>query len=98
VHEEALMYGLAKGVAAGKRPRTAAEAVAMLRALTEWMGLLAMAAAADEVMREMGAGNGVRDQEAGAVRGAVAAMLVAVAESERVGGVLRRGCPRGRVV
>jgi hypothetical protein len=97
VHEEAVVYGVAKLVAAGSRPRTQGEAVAVLRALTEWMGMLRLAAAAEEVMREMGAGNGVRDQETAVVRGAVAALVVAVVENERVGEVVRRGCKRGRV-
>lgn len=95
-HEESLMYGLSKIVAAGARPKSSQEAVTTVQALTEWLRLLVMAGAADDMMQEMGAGNEVHNQETMAVRVAVGALLVAVTENGKVNEGLTKGCPKGR--
>jgi mediator of RNA polymerase II transcription subunit 5 len=94
-HEEALMYCLAKSVSAKERPNTTQEALATVQALTEWMRLLAMAGAADDMMQEIGAGNEEHNQETMAVRVAVGALLVALAECVTVNEALSSGCPKG---
>ena len=90
------MYGLAKVVAACSRPKTSQEAIGTVQVLTEWMKLLVMAGAADDVMQEMGAGNEVHNQETMAVRVSVGALLVAMLENGRVREALGKGCPKGR--
>jgi mediator of RNA polymerase II transcription subunit 5 len=94
-HEEGLMYSLSKIVAAGERPKTSQEALATVQALTEWMRLLAMVGAADDMMQEIGAGNEVHNQETMAVRVAVGALLVAIAENATMNEALTSGCPKG---
>ncbi|OBT83331.1 hypothetical protein VE02_08695 [Pseudogymnoascus sp. 03VT05] len=93
-HEERLVYGLSKIVAAGDRPKSAQEALGTANALTEWMRLLVMANAADDMMREIGAGNDTHNQETMAVRVAVGALLVALAENATVNETLRNRCPK----
>jgi hypothetical protein len=94
-HEERLVYGLSKIVAAGDRPKSAQEALGTVNALTEWMRLLVMTNAADDMMREIGAGNDAHNQETTAVRVAVGALLVALAENTTVNEALRSRCPKG---
>lgn len=94
-HEERLVYGLSKIVAAGDRPKSAQEALGTANALTEWMRLLVMSNAADDMMREIGAGNDTHNQETMAVRVAVGALLVALAENATVNDALKNRCPKG---
>lgn len=94
-HEERIVYGLSKIVAAGDRPKSAQEALGTANALADWMRLLVMSNAADDMMRDIGAGNDTHNQETMAVRVAVGALLVALAENATVNEALRNRCPKG---
>jgi hypothetical protein len=96
-HEESLIYGLSKLVAAGTRPKSRNEAFGTLMAITKWMKLLALAGAADDMLHQMGmgAGSDLQVQEAMMVRVAVGTLLVAVAENEMIIANLKKSCPPG---
>lgn len=88
-HVEAVLYGLARTVAGGERPRTGGEAGGVVRGLGGWMGVLVAEGRAE--MMGMGGPGG---EEGEGVRVAVGALLVAGTENERVQEALR-GCPKG---
>jgi mediator of RNA polymerase II transcription subunit 5 len=96
VQEETLMYGLAKAVSSGARPRSGQEAVDLIRALTEWMKVLVAAGVADDMMQQMGGAAETHAAETMAVMIAVGTLLVAASENLKVVGVLEKGCSKGR--
>lgn len=93
--EEGLIYGLSKIVSAGARPKSGQEVVGTIRAITEWIRVLTLTGAADDMMHELGANSGIQNQEAMAVRIVVGALLVAVTENVKVIATLGKLCPKG---
>ncbi len=85
---ESLTYGLAKVVSSGSRPKSAQEAVALIKALTEWTKVLAVGDPADDMVNETHA------TEAMALRVAVGTFLIAASENRRILGVLERSFPK----
>ncbi len=86
---EGVIYGIAKLVSNGARPKDAQEAVELIKALTGWTKVLADSGPAEEIMHD------THMTEVVGVRIALGALLTAVAENAKVLGVLGRSCPKG---
>jgi mediator of RNA polymerase II transcription subunit 5 len=86
---EGIIYGLAKLVSSGSRPKDAQEALDLTKALTEWTKVLSIPGAAEDIMHE------THTTEASGVRIALGALLVAAVENGKVLGVLGKSCPKG---
>jgi mediator of RNA polymerase II transcription subunit 5 len=86
---EGVIYGLAKLVSSGARPKDTQEAIDLIKALTEWTKVLAVPGAAEDMMHE------THTTEVMGVRIALGTLLVAAVENGKVLGVLGRSCPKG---
>jgi mediator of RNA polymerase II transcription subunit 5 len=89
IQAEGVIYGLAKVVSSGLRPKTVQEAVQLVTALTEWTKVLAIAGPADDMMHD------THTTEALGVRVALGTLLFAASENRKVLGVFGRSCPKG---
>lgn len=90
VQAEGVIYGLAKVVSSGARPKTTQEALQLVRALTAWMKVLAIAGPSDDIMQEAQAA------EALGVRNALGTLLFAASENGKFLEVLGRSYPKGK--
>jgi mediator of RNA polymerase II transcription subunit 5 len=86
---EGVIYGLAKILSSGARPKDTQEAIDLIKAVTQWTIVLAVPGVAEDMMHE------THTAEAMGVRIALGALLVAAAENGKVLGVLGRSCPKG---
>ena len=97
-HEEVLMFGLSKMVLGGTRPKSKGEAIGIIKTLVDWMKLLVMAQASDDMMQSVGAGSDSHNQETTAVKLSVGALLLAATESKTINDVLKKSCPNGKCI
>lgn len=97
-HEEVLMYGLSKMVTAGSRPKTRGESLGAIKALVDWLKLLTMAQAGDDMLQSVGAESESHNQETTAVKLSVGALLVAVSDTVMVNEVLKKMCHKSKPI
>jgi mediator of RNA polymerase II transcription subunit 5 len=86
---EGVIYGLAKLMSSGARPKDTQEALDLIKALTEWAKVLAVPGVAEDMMHD------THTTEAMGVCIAFGTLLVAATENGKLLGVLGRSCPKG---